>query len=68
MYAWDNYSRELVKGWTFQGMSALQISRDWPWLRCPSVTEIEDLQMEFIEHEHQRESTRRHGALPKLRR
>lgn len=59
---WDNYSRNLVVGWTRSGMTPLEISRHWPWpATAPSPQDVLKLVLELsLEIEraavHQRES------------
>lgn len=45
-YAWDSYTRNLVRGWSKLGMTAAQIHDAWPWQKNrPSVTEVLRLQL-----------------------
>ena len=67
-YQWDNYTRELVKGWSRLGMSACEISLAWPWDKAPTGQDVLKLQLEMSVYvKHQRESEMRHGSLPRLR-
>lgn len=46
-YQWDNYTRELVKGWSRLGMSACEISLAWPWDKAPTGQDVLKLQLEM---------------------
>jgi hypothetical protein len=59
MYRWDNYTRELVRGWS-QWMTCGEISDCWPWPQNrPSPSDVLGLQLELsvadIDQEKRRE-------------
>ena len=62
MRGWDNYSRNLVLGWTKAGMTPLEISDCWPWPTTkPSPQDVLKLVLQLsleMEHAavHQREA------------
>ena len=63
MYQWDNYTRELVRGWSRLGMSACEISLAWPWDKAPTGQDVLKLQLEmsvYVNHQRKSESGR-HG-------
>lgn len=70
MFTWDNYTRELVKGWSRLGMSACEISLAWPWDKAPTGQDVLKLQLELLVYvNHQRASeSQEAGPLPPLRR
>jgi hypothetical protein len=49
MFTWDNYTRELVKGWSRLGMSACEISLAWPWEKKPTGQDVLKLQRHALE-------------------
>jgi hypothetical protein len=67
-YQWDNYTRELVRGWSRLGMSACEISLAWPWDKAPTGQDVLKLQLEMSVYVKHQSQGREAGPLPPLRR